>query len=479
MAEEALPKGTIVERVVCKAVPQQTYALYLPAGYDPARLWPILYIFDPGARGARAAARFRSGAEQYGFVLAASNNSKNGPVDASLAAMEAMFADTHRRFALDDRRLYTAGFSGGARAATLVAELLKIPVAGVVACSGGFPGERPPTRNTAFAYFATAGETDFNYAEMTSLDATLEKLGVRHRLSIFPGPHSWAPENVCAEALAWMRLQEAARKIVDDPDLVAKSFDRRLAAVGESRAGGRLVEAERDLRSMERDFRSLHDTREVETELARIDEDPAYRKAAADQARRDAEERDAVSRLVRRLQTILQPDLPAIPRLLSDLEIEKWSGSPPPRIGVCRFPRSACWRHSPSTPLSRLRRSSSPGMTSAGRSWRSRSRQRSSPAIPASGTTGPVPRRAPDRKKARWKISGPRSPGGFTIARRWRQMPTSNPFTATPSSGRSPRALPRSRTARTSGPPQGRSPPARERRSAEALPARPRRRDSR
>ena len=324
LAEEALPRGTIVERVVCKAVPQQTYALYLPTGYDPARRWPILYIFDPGARGARAAARFRSGAEQYGFVLAASNNSKNGPVDASLAAMEAMFADTHRRFALDDRRLYTAGFSGGARAATLVAELLKIPVAGVVACSGGFPGERPPTRNTAFAYFATAGETDFNYAEMTALDATLEKLGVRHRLSIFSGPHSWAPENVCAEALAWMRLQEAARKIVDDPDLVAKNFDRRLAAVGESRAGGRLVEAERDLRSMERDFRSLHDTREVETELARIDEDPAYRKVAADQARRDAEERDAVSRLVRRLQTILQPDPPALPRLLSDLEIEKW-----------------------------------------------------------------------------------------------------------------------------------------------------------
>jgi len=324
LAEEALPRGTIVERVVCKAVPQQTYALYLPAGYDPARRWPILYIFDPGARGARAAARFRSGAEQYGFVLAASNNSKNGPVDASLAAAEAMFGDTHARFALDDRRLYTAGFSGGARAATLVAELLKIPVAGVVACSGGFPGERPPTRNTAFAYFATAGETDFNYAEMTALDATLEKLGVRHRLSIFSGPHSWAPENVCAEALAWMRLQEAARKIVDDPDLVAKSFDRRLAAVGESRAGGRLVEAERDLRSMERDFRSLHDTREVETELARIDEDPAYRKVAADQARRDAEERDAVSRLVRRLQTILQPDPQALPRLLSDLEIEKW-----------------------------------------------------------------------------------------------------------------------------------------------------------
>jgi predicted esterase len=323
-AEEAFQRGTLLERVACRAFPQQTYALYLPSGYDPARRWPILYIFDPGARGARAAARFRSGAEQYGFLLAASNNSKNGPVDASLAAAQAMFEDTRARFAVDDRRLYTAGYSGGARAATLMAELLKIPVAGVVACSGGFPDERPPTRNTAFAYFATAGETDFNYAEMTALDATLEKLGVRHRLTIFPGQHSWAPEAVCAEALAWLRLQEVARKVTDDADLVGKSFDRRLAAVREAQAGGRLVEAERDLRSIERDFHSLRDTREVQTELARIDEDPAYRRAAADQARRAAEERETVSRLLRRLRTILQPDPPALPRLLSDLEIEKW-----------------------------------------------------------------------------------------------------------------------------------------------------------
>jgi predicted esterase len=322
--EETLPRGKIIDRVVCQADVLQTYALYLPSRYEASRRWPILYIFDPGARGPFAAARFRSGAEEYGFVLASSNSSKNGPVDASLAAAQAMWKDTHVRLAIDDRRIYTAGYSGGARVATLVAQILKTPVAGVIACSGGFPDGRPPTRETPFAYFATAGETDFNYGEMTALDATLEKLGLPHRLMIFPGPHQWAPEEICAEALAWMRLREAARRVVADAELVARSFQRRLAAAQEARESGRLFEADRELHALQRDFRQLRDTTAVAAELTEIERDPLYRKAAAAREKREGEERVAISRLLRRLEAVRQGQTPALPRLLADLEIARW-----------------------------------------------------------------------------------------------------------------------------------------------------------
>lgn len=323
-AEEILARGTIVDRVVCKADAQQSYALYLPKGYDAARTWPIVYIFDPGARGPLAAARFQAGAEEFGFVLAASNNSRNGPVDASLAAGAAMWEDTHARFAIDDQRIYTAGFSGGSRAATLMAQLLKVPVAGVIACSGGFPEGRPPTRDTSFAYFATAGDSDFNYGEMLSLDRALEKLGVPHRLTIFPGPHQWAPEPIDTEALAWMRLREVARKIAPDADLVARSFDRRLAAAREARAAGRLLEADRDLQSMARDYRGLRDTTAVAAEVAQLETETGYRAAAAAAAKRDADERAAISRVLQRLDAMVKGEPPTLPRLLADLEIARW-----------------------------------------------------------------------------------------------------------------------------------------------------------
>lgn len=34
---EELPRGKIIERVVCRSAPDQSYALYLPAGYPAAQ----------------------------------------------------------------------------------------------------------------------------------------------------------------------------------------------------------------------------------------------------------------------------------------------------------------------------------------------------------------------------------------------------------------------------------------------------------
>src|SRR5215213_5363508 len=48
---EELPRGRVVERVATAKDLAQTYALYLPSNYSPARRWPVLYCFDPGARG--------------------------------------------------------------------------------------------------------------------------------------------------------------------------------------------------------------------------------------------------------------------------------------------------------------------------------------------------------------------------------------------------------------------------------------------
>jgi predicted esterase len=251
---EPFVRGEIVERVACAANPDQTYALYLPSSYDPARRWPILYLFDPSARGERAAGRFRKGAEAYGFLLAASNNSKNGPMEESLAAAHAVWKDTHARFSIDDRRVYSAGFSGGARVATLEAQLLSGSIAGVIGCGAGFPDNRPPGRDDRFDYFGIVGNADFNHSEMKTLDATLKKLGIPNGLAIFEGLHQWPPEEVCAEALEWMRVREAARGVVKDAALVDASFQARLARASATEASGRFLDAHREYEQPGRSF---------------------------------------------------------------------------------------------------------------------------------------------------------------------------------------------------------------------------------
>jgi hypothetical protein len=43
--------GQVIEKVVCEGSPDESYALYLPSNYTPSKRWPIIYAFDPGARG--------------------------------------------------------------------------------------------------------------------------------------------------------------------------------------------------------------------------------------------------------------------------------------------------------------------------------------------------------------------------------------------------------------------------------------------
>ena len=76
-ADATLPHGVVIPSVACAAKPEQTYALYLPSQYTPDRRWPVLFAFDPAARGRVAVEVLREAAEKYGYVVAASNNSRN------------------------------------------------------------------------------------------------------------------------------------------------------------------------------------------------------------------------------------------------------------------------------------------------------------------------------------------------------------------------------------------------------------------
>ncbi|MCK7518251.1 MAG: hypothetical protein MZV64_11285 [Ignavibacteriales bacterium] len=54
-------RGKLIEKVACREEPEQTYALYLPSAFDPDKKWPVLFLFDPGARGATAVEVFPRG----------------------------------------------------------------------------------------------------------------------------------------------------------------------------------------------------------------------------------------------------------------------------------------------------------------------------------------------------------------------------------------------------------------------------------
>jgi poly(3-hydroxybutyrate) depolymerase len=264
-----LPRGEIIDDVVCVDDPVQRYSLYLPSTFTPDRAWPVILAFDAGGRGRRGVERYQAGAERYGYIVAGSNNSRNGPWKPSLDAAKAIATDVTTRFTVDSRRIYTAGMSGGARVAMMVAlhpELIAgrnhVEAAGVLASSAGFPpGEFRDS--VPFPVFATAGTDDFNYQEVRTLDRVLK--GPR-RVVIFEGGHAWLPVETATEGIEWMELQGMASGIRPrNQPLIDDLFARRIARADTLKNG---LDLTRELQSIARDFSAFKDVTELNRRAA-------------------------------------------------------------------------------------------------------------------------------------------------------------------------------------------------------------------
>jgi predicted esterase len=283
---QVLQRGIVIDRVECADDTAQTYALYLPSGYAPDRTWSLLLAFHPAARGRLMVEKYQAAAEQYGYIIAASNNSRNGPYAVSMAAAQAMMTDVSRRFSIDPRRLYLAGMSGGARVAMGLA-LANNNVAGVIASSAGYPDSQPRT-SVPFAVFSTAGIEDFNYIEMRLLD---RKLSSAHFLAVVEGGHALPPDDIAFDALEWMELRamQSGRRNRDDA-LAGRILQKRRGRIAASNPADSVYL----LHALVSDFKGLLDVSAEETRLGQMANQADVKKAL--KRERDAD--DAEGRIL-------------------------------------------------------------------------------------------------------------------------------------------------------------------------------------
>src|SRR5256885_8037862 len=97
---QSVPQVSI-QQIEVRGHPGQSYALFVPSNYRPDRAWPIVYCLDPGARGRVPVERFAAAAAQAGFLVAGSNNSRNGALAPSQQAIGLMVVDTVERYKID------------------------------------------------------------------------------------------------------------------------------------------------------------------------------------------------------------------------------------------------------------------------------------------------------------------------------------------------------------------------------------------
>jgi len=245
---DSFPTGRVIASVGCQQDAGQSYALYIPVKRRKTTS-PVIYFFDPHGAGALPLCKYKSLAEEFGFILIGSNNSKNGNDWSTTETMwNVLSEDTRKRLPLDPDRIYTAGFSGGAKVASYVA-LHHPGIKGVLAGGAGLPdGTR--AGDFAFSFTALAGQGDMNRTDLIAITGELDKTRTRHRLISFEGIHEWAPDNTMRIAFAGLQLdamRQGGTLPPDTPfiDQYVKSSQKRIAVYYQA---GQLLKAEEECR---------------------------------------------------------------------------------------------------------------------------------------------------------------------------------------------------------------------------------------
>jgi len=243
MGEIDKQTAVVIKSVICKNNTTHSYALYLPSNYSPGKKWPVIYAFDSHAHGNLPVERYKDLAEEYGYILIGSNNSKNGQSSAMMRSIvDVLFKETYNRYSIDDKRIYLTGFSGGARVANMIA-IFKGGIRGVIACGGGFPKIDKPIQSR-FDFIGLVGNEDFNYLEMKKLDRDLSRTGFRHHLILFDGKHEWPPAEIVKDAFIWLEVNAMKDNLIPVNENSISTFkDIKEKHITKYQRSGNLTEA--------------------------------------------------------------------------------------------------------------------------------------------------------------------------------------------------------------------------------------------
>jgi len=276
-------KGTILPDAKTRADSTISFALYLPAGYSVRSNWPVIFIFDAQARGKLPLELYKDLAEKYGYILIGSNNSKNRTDWAvNKEEIRKLMSDAFGRFAIDQQRVYTMGFSGGARVACLVAiDLAKIQ--GVIGCAAGFPQLDKPIGNR-FCYIGFSGDENFNHVEMVKLDENLVSSGMPYFIRFYKGKHDWPPAGIMNEGFLWLEFNSYKNNLSPRNESRISGFEKQIdEEISKARKAKNTWELYSSLKKSFAFLNSLADISAYNSQLADMERSDKLKKIKSDQ----------------------------------------------------------------------------------------------------------------------------------------------------------------------------------------------------
>jgi pimeloyl-ACP methyl ester carboxylesterase len=192
------------------ARPDTSYVIYIPEKLDLNKRHPWILGFSPDGNGMEALAAMQQGCDDNGWILVASNNSKNG---VNFNIIEPFITDTInsavRTLAVDPYKMYVGGLSGGGMVSHwFIANYPQLVKGAVINCgmmSRDVQREKgyPSGKDIVFM----TNPDDFRYKEIRADFQYVTARGCKASWLEFPGGHRWAPPGCYSTAFKWLNAQ--------------------------------------------------------------------------------------------------------------------------------------------------------------------------------------------------------------------------------------------------------------------------------
>jgi hypothetical protein len=267
--------GELISRINCPGDPQLSFALYLPLGYSNSKKHPVMILFDPQGDGSLPLKKYKKLADHYGYVMMGSNDSRNGNLREQTAhILEEMMRSVRTVVNPDSLRIYAAGFSGGARVASLLG-LSPSGIQGFAVCGAGFPVESwysvPPS-----VIVALSGNSDMNLSELEKIKPREEFKG-RFQLIRYNGKHEWPPEELFENVFMAFESYAMRDKIREtDKELLLHIDTRFRQQAAQLNVSGRLIEGKLLYEAWIKNLGGQFETAEIEKTYHELTRRPQY-----------------------------------------------------------------------------------------------------------------------------------------------------------------------------------------------------------
>jgi len=243
-----LRKGAIMESIAVNDTVPEDFALFLPTKFDASKRWPVIFVYDMQGRGKMVLRMLLGAAEKNNYILAASNNVNDSlSLTQNVLISKRMFNTVFELFKIQKDRVYTAGFDGGARIASVMPTFMN-QITGVISCGSTVGNTEVLSSKNPFHFVGVVGTEDFNYPEMVEMEKLFNLMKFPNQTLVFDGGHKWPSQQLISRAIELFDLSAMAKKVIPvDTPYVEKSYDRRILEVNELISKNNAVQAYNEL----------------------------------------------------------------------------------------------------------------------------------------------------------------------------------------------------------------------------------------